>query len=70
MIEIQDRAAQKRINLRYFDDKSTGIALDETVGIDDLHDLFWVFGSDLKVDEVSRETLCSFFFSSPFHIPP
>lgn len=52
MFEIQDRAAQKRINLRYFDDKTTGIALDETVGVDDLHDLFWIFGCDLKVDEI------------------
>lgn len=60
MFEIQDRAAQKRINLRYFDDKTTGIALDETVGVDDLHDLFWIFGCDLKVEEVLSSFLMLF----------
>lgn len=52
MFEIQDRAAQKKINLRYFDDESVGIALDETVTEEDLKDLFYIFGVKNSVEEV------------------
>lgn len=54
MFEIQDRAAQKKINLRYFDDRTVGIALDETVGPDDIKDLFFIFGVNESVEEVSN----------------
>ena len=36
-------AEKQRINLRYFEDGSVGVALDETVGVDDLDLLFAVF---------------------------
>lgn len=52
MFEIQDRAAQKKINLRYFDDDTIGIALDETVGTNDIQDLFYIFGVKETVNEV------------------
>ncbi|XP_053946765.1 glycine dehydrogenase (decarboxylating), mitochondrial [Anastrepha ludens] len=41
--EVKARAAEKRINFRYFTDGSVGIALDETVGAQDVNDLLWVF---------------------------
>ncbi|KAL0277890.1 UNVERIFIED_CONTAM: hypothetical protein PYX00_005011 [Menopon gallinae] len=53
MFEIQDRAAQKKINLRYFDDSTVGIALDETVTVDDIHDILYIFGSDAKVEQIA-----------------
>ncbi|MEM9997942.1 MAG: aminomethyl-transferring glycine dehydrogenase [Bacteroidota bacterium] len=44
---ILDRAAtQFRINLRDFGDGTLGVALDETVTLDDLADLLTVFGDD------------------------
>ncbi|XP_052865219.1 glycine dehydrogenase (decarboxylating), mitochondrial [Anopheles cruzii] len=42
--EIKARAEQKKINLRYFDDDTIGIAMDETVRTSDIGDLLWVFG--------------------------
>jgi len=41
-------AAERGINLRRFDDGSVGVALDETVGPEDLRDLYGVFGGDPK----------------------
>lgn len=41
--EIRERAEQKQINLRYLDDGSVSVALDETVKTSDLEDLLWVF---------------------------
>ncbi|KAK6640123.1 hypothetical protein RUM43_008400 [Polyplax serrata] len=55
MFEIQDRAAQKKINLRYFEDKTVGIALDETVGPEDIKDLFYIFGVTETVQEVAAK---------------
>lgn len=47
--DIRTAAEAKEINLRYFDDGTIGIALDETVRTADLEDLFEVFGcKDLK----------------------
>ncbi len=42
--EILDRARERGINLRDFEDGTVGIALDETVRGEDLEDLFAVFG--------------------------
>lgn len=53
---VVERAAQKRINLRSFDDGCIGVALDETVRLSDVQDLLDAFGSDQKVDEVSMLT--------------
>lgn len=41
--EVQQRAQEKKINFRYFDDGAVGIALDETVKTQDLEDLLWIF---------------------------
>lgn len=41
--ELKARAAEKRINFRYFENGTVGIALDETVGPNDVNDLLWIF---------------------------
>ena len=43
-VEVLERARQRRINLRTFDNGDVGIALDETVSVRDLNDLWEVFG--------------------------
>jgi glycine dehydrogenase len=43
---IHEAARAKRINLREVDASTVGVALDETVGDDDLRDLLEVFGDD------------------------
>lgn len=43
---VHAAARGKGINLRAFADGSIGVALDETVGLEDLKDLFEVFGGD------------------------
>ena len=45
---LRARAVSKGINLRYFDDASVGIALDETTGADELRGLVSVFAGDAK----------------------
>ncbi|MGH7163744.1 MAG: aminomethyl-transferring glycine dehydrogenase [Planctomycetota bacterium] len=42
--DVIEAARLKEINLRPFPDGSVGVALDETVGADDLHDLYEAFG--------------------------
>lgn len=49
--EIKKRAIEKSINLRYFDDDTIGIALDETVNKEDVDDLLWIFGAKVS-DEI------------------
>ncbi|XP_018911179.1 glycine dehydrogenase (decarboxylating), mitochondrial isoform X2 [Bemisia tabaci] len=39
------RATEKRINLRYFPDKTVGISIDETTSVEDIDDLLYIFGS-------------------------
>lgn len=41
--EIKARAVEKKMNLRYFDDGSIGVSIDETTRTHDLEDLLWVF---------------------------
>ncbi len=48
MGQVRDRALASRINLRYFDDSSVGIALDETTSEEDVRDLIAVFAGDRK----------------------
>ena len=42
---VKARLAEKRINVRDFGDGSLGISLDQTVLVDDLHDLWACFGA-------------------------
>jgi glycine dehydrogenase len=42
---IQERALAQEINLRYFDDGSIGISLDETTTLADISDLLGLFGA-------------------------
>ncbi|XP_078657533.1 glycine dehydrogenase (decarboxylating), mitochondrial-like isoform X7 [Branchiostoma floridae x Branchiostoma belcheri] len=44
--DVLERAAQKEINLRVYNDGMLGVSLDETVEEHDLDDLLWVFGSE------------------------
>lgn len=54
--EVRTRANEKKINLRYFDDNETvGVALDETTTVEDIDDLFYVFGSSQKSDVISTQ---------------
>ena len=50
--EIHAAAKERKINLRRYDDGTVGVALDETVGRDDLGDLFEIFalGREIEVD--------------------
>lgn len=50
--EVMERAKEKQINLRYFDDGSVGISLDETVRLEDVDDLFYIFGSAQKTENI------------------
>ncbi|KAJ8946992.1 hypothetical protein NQ318_019073, partial [Aromia moschata] len=50
--EIRARAYEKEINLRYYEDGSVGVALDETVKFQDIDDLFYVFGCTKKVEDL------------------
>ncbi|MEM1041597.1 MAG: aminomethyl-transferring glycine dehydrogenase [Bacteroidota bacterium] len=59
---VTARAAEFGINLRRFEDGTLGIALDETVGMDDVRDLLAVFGADetLDADELAEETVLDY----------
>ncbi|XP_066154091.1 glycine dehydrogenase (decarboxylating), mitochondrial [Euwallacea fornicatus] len=50
--EIRNRAEEMTINLRYYDDGWVGIALDETVGPNDINDLFYVLGTSQRFDDL------------------
>ena len=57
--EVQKRAAENEINLRYSDDGAIGLSLDETVDDRDLRDLFHVLGGDpagLDLAALAQET--------------
>jgi len=43
--QVRERAEAHEINLRYYDDGSVGVALDQTVSAEDLDALFTVFGA-------------------------
>ncbi|XP_039276970.1 glycine dehydrogenase (decarboxylating), mitochondrial [Nilaparvata lugens] len=51
---ILARAKEKKINLRYLDNNLIGVALDETVTLDDVKDLLYVFGSDSSLEEMAE----------------
>ncbi|XP_026462249.1 glycine dehydrogenase (decarboxylating), mitochondrial-like [Ctenocephalides felis] len=52
--DLRKKAEEKRINLRYFEDGTVGIALDETVSESDLSDLLSIFGCEKKMDEICQ----------------
>ncbi|VDP68112.1 unnamed protein product [Echinostoma caproni] len=52
---VKKRAAEKRINLRYFEDgQSIGLSLDETVTTQDFSDLLYVFNVPASSSEISN----------------
>lgn len=57
---IKDRAHQKKINLRYFDDGAVGVALDETTTSEDVDDLLWIFDCKpvKEVTQVDSRLVC------------
>ena len=52
---IRNKALAAEINLRYYEDGSVGLALDETVTAADLADLFAVFDCDVSATELAEE---------------
>ncbi|XP_035211517.1 glycine dehydrogenase (decarboxylating), mitochondrial-like isoform X2 [Stegodyphus dumicola] len=52
---VKRRAEEKKINLRYFDDQSVGISLDETIEQRDLEDLLWIFECKQTVEELAEK---------------
>lgn len=54
MTEVKLRAQEKKINLRYFEDGSVGLSLDETVTQNDISDLLWVFGCSKTILQVAE----------------
>ncbi|KAL1495074.1 hypothetical protein ABEB36_010550 [Hypothenemus hampei] len=54
--EVKARAEEKHINFRYYDDGTIGIALDETVTSKDINDIFDVFGSGQKLENLLEDT--------------
>lgn len=53
--EVRKRAESKKINLRYFNGGSIGIALDETTKAQDVEDLLWIFKCE-KLDDILAST--------------
>lgn len=51
---IRDKAVTHKINLRYFEDGCVSVALDETVGHNDLEDLFDIVGSFDTPEEIAK----------------
>ncbi|KAL3269069.1 hypothetical protein HHI36_008152 [Cryptolaemus montrouzieri] len=80
--EVKNRAKEKKINLRYYDDQETvGISLDETVTENDINDLFYIFGSSHRVEDllkspdnsrITNASICKTTFkrTSPFLTHP
>ncbi|XP_073736858.1 glycine dehydrogenase (decarboxylating), mitochondrial isoform X3 [Callorhinus ursinus] len=52
--EVLDRATQRQINFRLFEDGTLGISLDETVSEKDLDDLLWIFGCESSAELVAE----------------
>ncbi|KAJ6668181.1 hypothetical protein lerEdw1_015558 [Lerista edwardsae] len=52
--EVLDRANQRQINLRIYNDGTLGVSLDETVTEKDLDDLLWVFGCESSAELVAE----------------
>ncbi|CAG9854691.1 unnamed protein product [Phyllotreta striolata] len=53
--EVKTRAVEKKINYRYYKDGAVGVALDETVRLEDIDDIFYTFGCDQSTDHLINE---------------
>ncbi|KAK2845611.1 hypothetical protein Q7C36_010465 [Tachysurus vachellii] len=53
--DIQEKAAQRKINLRIYGDGMLGVSLDETITEKDLDDLLWVFGCESSAELVAEK---------------
>uniref|UniRef100_UPI0035901486 glycine dehydrogenase (decarboxylating), mitochondrial n=1 Tax=Myxine glutinosa TaxID=7769 RepID=UPI0035901486 len=65
---VLKRAAEKKINLRIYENGDLGVALDETVNERDLDDLLWVFGCESSAEllaEVLERIGTNGIFDSP-----
>ena len=50
--EIKIRAAELKMNFRYFPDETVGVSLDETINRTDVRDILWVFGTPKSLNQV------------------
>lgn len=55
MHDIYRRCGEKNINLRIFSNNRVGVALDETVTLQDLNDLLYIFGCTESAEEISEK---------------
>ena len=60
--EIKIRAAELKMNFRYFPDETVGVSLDETIDRTDVRDILWVFGTPKSLNQVQMWTNISFQF--------
>lgn len=51
---IKENAAAAKINFRYYDDGAIGISLDETTTVQDVNDIYRVFGVNNTVEDVCK----------------
>lgn len=49
---VKEKAEQAKVNLRYNEDGTIGVSLDETTSIDDVNELLKIFNVTKKVDEI------------------
>ncbi|KYM81421.1 Glycine dehydrogenase [decarboxylating], mitochondrial [Atta colombica] len=52
---IKENANKAKINLRYFNNDTIGISLDETTTAEDVNDLFKIFAMNITVEEVVKD---------------
>lgn len=52
--KIKEKAEEKKINFRYYDDETVGVSLDETIEQKDLDDLLWIFECNQTVEELAK----------------
>jgi glycine dehydrogenase len=55
--DLRRRAEAENVNLRYYDDGSVGVALDETTGPEDVNDLLDIFGAAQNGRKLRAEDL-------------
>jgi len=53
--EIKIRAAELKMNFRYFADETVGVSLDETINRTDVRDILWVFGTPKSLNQVAED---------------
>ncbi|XP_050429123.1 glycine dehydrogenase (decarboxylating), mitochondrial isoform X2 [Adelges cooleyi] len=50
--DILSKCREKMINIRWYDDRSFGISMDETVTTEDLDNLLWIFGYKNGINQI------------------